>query len=69
MDRKLHLLESFDARGQDGKTYRVFGYEHMVRDESVAGAIDQWEPTGIAEYRLADGRRVEVEEDGSVRIM
>ena len=69
MDRKLHLLESFDARGQDGKTYRVFGYEHMVRDESVAAAIEHWEPTGLAEYRLADGRRVEVENDGSVRIM
>jgi hypothetical protein len=69
MDRKLHLLESFDARGQDGKTYRVFGYEHMVRDESVAGAIENWEPTGVAEYRLADGRRVEMGNDGSVRIM
>jgi len=68
MDRKLHLLESFDARGQDGKTYRVFGYEHMVRDESVPGAIEHWEPTGLAEYRLADGRRVEVE-GGSVRIV
>ena len=56
-------------RGQDGKTYRVFGYEHMVRDESVAGAIEHWEPTGLAEYRLADGRRVEVENDGSVRMM
>lgn len=69
MDRKLHLLESFDARGHDGKTYRVFGYEHMVRDESLAGAIEHWEPTGVAEYRLADGRRVDVENDGSVRIM
>jgi hypothetical protein len=69
MDRKLHLLESFDARGQDGKTYRVFGYEHMVRDDSVAGAVEHWEPTGLAEYRLADGRRVEVGTDGSVRIV
>jgi hypothetical protein len=68
MDRKLHLLESFEARGQDGKSYRVFGYEHLVRDESVAGAIEHWEPTGVAEYRLADGRRVELENDGSVRI-
>jgi hypothetical protein len=68
MDRKLHLLESFEARGQDGKSYRVFGYEHLVRDESLAGAIEHWEPTGVAEYRLADGRRVELENDGSVRI-
>jgi len=68
MDRKLHLLESFEARGQDGKSYRVFGYEHLVRDESLAGAIEHWEPTGVAEYRLGDGRRVELENDGSVRI-
>jgi hypothetical protein len=32
MDRKLHLLESFTAQGTDGRTYRVFGYEHLVRD-------------------------------------
>lgn len=68
MDRKLHLLESFEARGQDGKSYRVFGYEHLVRDESLVGPIEHWEPTGVAEYRLADGRRVELGNDGSVRI-
>ena len=68
MDRKLHLLESFTAQGQDGRNYMVYGYEHMVRDESVAGAIDRWESTGLAEYRLADGRRVEMLPDGSIRI-
>ena len=68
MDRKLHLLESFTAQGTDGRTYRVFGYEHLVRDESIADAAEHWEPTGIAEYRLADGRRVDMRRDGSIRI-
>ena len=68
MDRKLHLLESFTATGTDGRTYRVFAYEHMVRDESLPGAIDRWEPTGVSEYRLADGRHVDLDADGSVRI-
>jgi hypothetical protein len=69
MDRKLHLLESFTAQGNDGRTYRVFGYEHLVRDESIAGAVEHWEPTGVAEYRLADGRRVDMRHDGSIRIV
>jgi hypothetical protein len=69
MDRKLHLLESFTTHGTDGRTYRVFGYEHLVRDESLAGATEHWEPTGVSEYRLADGRRVEMRNDGSIRIM
>jgi hypothetical protein len=69
MDRKLHLLESFTAQGPDGRTYRVFGYEHLVRDETIAGAMDQWEPTGVAEYRLADGRRVDMRNDGSIHIV
>jgi len=69
MDRKLHLLESFTARGPDGRQYRVFGYEHLVRDESVAGALDQWESTGQSEYRLDDGRRVDMRDDGSLRFL
>jgi hypothetical protein len=69
MDRKLHLLESFTAEGPDGRTYRVFGYEHLVRDESLAGADEHWEPAGVAEYRLADGRLVDLRNDGSIRII
>jgi len=69
MERKLHRLESFDARGTDGRTYRVFGYEHLVRDESLNGPFERWEPTGVAEYRLEDGRPVELTGDGSVRIV
>ncbi|HWP18787.1 MAG TPA: hypothetical protein VNO84_06645 [Burkholderiaceae bacterium] len=68
MDRKLHLLESFVARGSDGQTYKVCGYEHLARDLSLPAAMDRWEPTGIAEYRLEDGRLVEALPDGSMRI-
>jgi len=28
----LPLVESFEARGQDGKSYRVFGYEQALFD-------------------------------------
>jgi len=67
MDRKLHLLESFTAQGPDGQTYKVFGYEHLVRDETFAGPDEHWEPTGVSEYRLADGRRVDLAADGTLR--
>lgn len=69
MERKLQLLDSFDARGADGTIYRVHGYEHLVRDESmIAGGLDQWISTGRAEYRLADGERVQLDSDGRMRI-
>jgi hypothetical protein len=68
MERKLHLLESFTARGSDGATYKVRGYEHLVRDQSLADGFEHWEPTGQAEYRLDDGKPVEVRRDGSMRI-
>jgi len=68
MDMKLHLLESFDAQAIDGKTYHVRAYERLVRDESLPGA-ERWEPTGVAEYRLDDGRLVDVRPDGSIRIV
>jgi hypothetical protein len=68
MDRKLQFLESFNASGSDGGTYKVCGYEHLVRDESVADGLERWESTGEVEYRLADGGRVEARRDGSMRI-
>jgi hypothetical protein len=68
MDKKLHLLESFEARGNDGRTYKIFGYEHLTRDESLPGGIERWEPTGITEYRLADGGVVEASADGTLRV-
>ena len=68
MDRKLHLLESFTARGADGVDYKVHGYEFLARDESIADGLEHWEATGLFEYRLADGSRIDVADDGSMRI-
>ena len=68
MDIKLHLLESFEARGSDGHTYKVMGYERLARDESVPNALERWSPTGTSEYRLANGGLVDAYGDGSMRI-
>lgn len=68
MEKLLHLLESFTTRGSDGKTYFVHGYEHLVRVDVLPSPQGQWEPTGQAEYKLADGRRVEVDRDGVMRL-
>src|SRR5438093_1105134 len=67
MDVKLHLLESFDAPATDGRTYKVLAYERLVRDESLPGA-ERWEPTGVSEYHLDDGRLVDMRAEGSIRI-
>jgi hypothetical protein len=69
MDKRLHLLETFTATGNDGGTYKVCAYEHLVHDDSVPGAIERWEPTGTSEYRLADGARLEALGGGSLRIV
>ncbi len=69
MDRQLHFLESFAVRGSDGAQYKVCGYEHLVQDPTLTDGQQHWEPTGLVEYRLDDGTRVEVERDGSMRII
>jgi len=69
MERKLHLLETFASQGSDGVLYKVCAYEHLVRDESIHDAGDHWEPTGVAEYRTADGAPVEVHADGSMHVV
>ena len=70
MERKLHLLDTYIARGSDGADYKVCAYEHLVRDESIAtDGLDHWEPSGQAEYRLADGAPVEVRRDGSMHVV
>ena len=65
MDIRLHMLESFEATGSDGRRYKVCAYERLVL---VPGSADQWEPTGVAEYRLGDGRHVEVSRDDGMRL-
>lgn len=68
MDLRLHLLESFMATGADGQQYKVCGYERLAPDQSVGDHVEHWESTGQVEYRLADGRRVDVGADGVMRV-
>jgi len=69
MDYKLHLLDSFAARGADGQTYKVCAYEHLIQDRSLlTDGREHWEPNGEFEYRLADGESVEELADGSLRV-
>ena len=57
MEKMLHLLETFTARGSDGKNHVVHGYEYLARlDEVPTRAPVPWEPTGLAEYKLAVGK-------------
>ena len=68
MDMRLHLLESFRARAADGTVHKVCAYERMARDESLQDGGEHWEPTGVLEYRLEDGRLVDARPDGSLRL-
>lgn len=65
MELRLQLLESFAAEGSDGKHYKVCAFDRLAL---VPGSVDAWEPLGQVEYRLADGRPVEVARDGTMRI-
>jgi len=65
MEKRICRLETFTARGSDGRTYSVHGYEHQQRIETSGAQPEQWEPTGIAEYKLPDGTHVDLAPDGS----
>jgi hypothetical protein len=68
MNMKLQLLESFNAHGIDGATYKVRGYERLVEDPSLKDGQDHWQSTGVVEYRLDDGTLLDVRPDGSMRV-
>ena len=68
MDLKLHLLETFNARGSDGAEYKVCAYERLAPNPSLAPTGDHWESTGVHEYRLQDGRAVDIAAGGQLRI-
>jgi hypothetical protein len=70
MDIKLHCLESFPAQDIRGAYYTVYGYEHLARvytwlDSPASPA--QWEPTGVVEYKLANGEHLDLVEDGTLQ--
>lgn len=68
MEKTLRQLETFTARGSDGKEHAVHVYEHLARLDGVGGAPAPWESTGLAEYKLADGRHVSVDKSGAMSV-
>ena len=68
MDMQLHLLETFPACGTDGALYKVCAYERLVADPTQQGQVERWAPSGVMEYRLDDGRVVETDAGGRMRI-
>lgn len=68
MDLKLHLLETFNARGSDGAMYKICAYERMAPDPTRMPPGEHWESTGVHELRLQDGRVVDVTSGGKLRI-
>ena len=69
MDQKLHLLESFHARGSDGVEYKVMGYEQMRREEALVDGQEHWAPTGTIEFRLDSGELVDMGKDGTMKVV
>lgn len=67
MEHRLQLLESFAAKGADGREYKVRAYEHQVHDATwLHDGRQHWESTGETEYRLDNGERLDVRPDGSM---
>lgn len=68
MDLKLQFLDSFAARGSDGKDYKVCAYERMRPDLTVRDGQERWLATGVTEYRLDSGDQVNALADGSMTV-
>ena len=69
MDKQLRLLDSFPVRSADGAQYKVMAYEHLRRVDLTTAGAEHWEPTGLTEYRLASGERVDPGADGAWRVV
>jgi len=68
MELRLQLLETITARGSDGASYKLCAYDRLMPDLSLPAGSEHWESTGKIEYRLNDGRQVEVDGQGVLRI-
>jgi hypothetical protein len=68
MDTRLHQLETFGARGSDGRDYKVCGFERMARDVTLPQQPERWQSTGVIEFRLDDGTAVHAGRDGQMAL-
>lgn len=66
MEKRLKLLETVHMQGDDGQRYVVRAYEHLA--SMVCGVEERWEPTGVVEYKLDNGRHVRVDAAGRMTI-
>ena len=69
MDLKLHLLETFHARGSDGKDYKVCAYERMRLDDTLHDGQEHWLPSGVTEFRLDSGDLIDAKADGGMVVL
>lgn len=67
MELRLRLLDTFSATGSDGATYKVCAYDRLAPDPSLPDS-GQWDSTGQVEYRLDDGRGLQLQPDGTAHI-
>ena len=44
-------------------------YEHLRRVDLMSSGAEHWESTGLTEYRLASGERVDLVGDGAWRVV
>ena len=66
MDKKLQRLETFRVQDMHGASYKVHAYEHLTRVHNFLDMENQWEPTGLIEYKLSSGEHLEVDHDGNL---
>ncbi|MDE2402020.1 MAG: hypothetical protein KGL90_10180 [Burkholderiales bacterium] len=69
METRLNRLESIPVHDAHGNTYTVHAYERLARVYTLQDPAREWEPTGVAEYKLDTGEHVDVDADGSFRIV
>lgn len=67
MELRFRLLDTFVAPGSDGATYKVCAYDRLAPDPSLPDS-EHWDSTGQIEYRLEDGRALQLQRDGTARV-
>ena len=67
MELRLQLLDTFTATGSDGAAYKVCAYDRLAPDPALPDS-EHWDSTGQIELRLADGRALQLQPDGTARI-